>query len=502
MSKKRVIFIGIDGAAVGLIKPWMEEGILPNFKTAKESGVMGNLKTVIPPMTATGWVSLSTGKNPGKHGVFDFYKISNYEKKVISSRDIKAKHIWQILSERNKKVIVVNPPVSFPPDQVNGYFVGGMLTPSYTSEYTYPSSLKDELAKMGYLIGVELDPGLRSNYARSFVMNKNEKSRRKLIDVFNNIDEKRVELIEELSGRIDWDYIYVMFEGTDRLQHYYWNDADFYVIREHYRKVDELLGRFMKMLDKDTIIIVGSDHGFSGIKYKFYVNNFLSGLGLLKGREEAKGRGFILRTGKDMLSFAAKIGVPVQRLLERKFMFRFYKNLYKPFIDWERTSAYMINETSRGIWINLEARQEKGIVKKSEYRALRQSIIDALNSLKNPKTGEKIVRAYAREDVYSGIHTHDAPDILIVTEENYSVEPIMHERPGEIAKNGFIEETTIGERNADHAMEGLFMMLGGGVKKNITGDVSIVDITPTVLTILGVDIPKDIDGKVLSQYIG
>lgn len=495
MSKPRVVFIGIDGAAVTLLRPWIEDGVLPNFSQAAQSGIMADLRSVVPPMTASAWVSISTGKNPGKHGVFDFYRTTNYEKQVISSNDIRAQHVWQLLSKAGKKVIVVNPPVSFPPDEVNGYFVGGMLTPSYASDYTYPLSLKAELKKLGYSIGVELDPGMRSNYARSFVMSKNQKTRQKLIDVFNAIAQRRVDVIEHLTKKIDWDFIYVMFEGADRLQHYYWDADDFYVIREHYRKIDELVGRLMNLQDGNTVFIVGSDHGFAGIEYKFFVNNFLAYHNLLVPSQEAKRKGMILTMAKTMAGMLAACGVPVQKFLSSHGVFRFYKDLYRPFVDWEKTKAFMFNETSRGIWINLKNRQSKGTVDKNEYQHLRSFIVKELNQLKDPQTGERIVTAYAREDVYEGLHTHNAPDILLVTHDKYSVEPVIKPNTNALALKGFIEKTGLGERNADHTMNGLFMMFGSGIKHSDAGqNTHVTDIAPTILSLLGLAVPCDMDG--------
>ncbi|MDD5439400.1 MAG: alkaline phosphatase family protein [Candidatus Omnitrophica bacterium] len=496
MAAKRVVFIGIDGAALELITPWMKNGILPNFAKLAATGIMAPLRTVIPPMTATGWVSLSTGKNPGKHGIFDFYRMIDYEKQVISSRDVHAQHVWQIAGRAGKKVIVVNPPVSYPPDEVNGYFIGGMLTPSYESDYTYPKALKQELSSRGYSIGVELDPGLRSNFARSFVMNKNRAHREKLIRVFNDIDERRVGVIEMLAGRIAWDFIYVMFEGTDRLEHYYWNDDDFYVIREHYRKIDELIGRLMKFDDGNTAFIIGSDHGFEGIRYKFFINNFLEYHGLLTPGREAGCKNALLKHGKNAALALAGLGLPVQRILALPSVFKFYRELYRPFIDWGRTKAFMFNETSRGIWINLKNRQKNGTVDKAEYNPIRNFIVEHLNGLTHPSTGERIITAYKREDVFSGVHTHNAPDILLVTQKGYSVEPVLRPASGSLADNSFTETIAPGERNADHAMDGLFMMAGSGIApKRRPASIHITDIAPTILSLMGIDYPEDMDGK-------
>ena len=71
-QRGRVLVIGIDGATFDLLIPWMKEGFMPNLAAIWGSGGHGLLRSTIPPITASAWASFQTGKNPGKHGLFDF----------------------------------------------------------------------------------------------------------------------------------------------------------------------------------------------------------------------------------------------------------------------------------------------------------------------------------------------------------------------------------------------------------------------------------------------
>ena len=146
----RVVVVGVDGATFDIIKPWSSAGFLPNIKKLLEDGTHGFLNSTIPPITGPAWVSFQTGKNPGKHGIFDWLKRDNnsYALKPINAGDIKHKTIWEIIGEQGKKACVINVPVTFPPKKVNGSIVSGMLTPSKNSEYTYPTNLKSEINKV------------------------------------------------------------------------------------------------------------------------------------------------------------------------------------------------------------------------------------------------------------------------------------------------------------------------------------------------------------------
>lgn len=488
---KRVIVIGIDGAAWRLLDPWIAEGSLPNFARIVQEGISTNLTSTIPPMTAPAWTSFATGKNPGKHGIFDFFQKVNNQKQVIDSKAIKSKQIWDILSEQGKKVIVINPPLAYPVKKVNGYLIAGMMTPSYEVNYTHPPSLKNRLKKWGYQIGVELDPGMRSNWARSFVINKDRKKRQELIDFFNQIAEKRWRVFKKLAKGEDWQFAFLLFEGADRLQHYYWQKEDMYVIKEHYKALDRILGEALALMEKEGVLIVISDHGFHEIKKKFYINNFLLDLGLLKKKRNNVTAQVALKGGKGLLIWLNKVGLGLERLLRNKYVFRVYKNLYKPNFDLGESQAFMLNETSRGVWVRDD--------NKKDYEKTRNLIIRKLNTLRDPRGGKRIVRAFKKEEIYQGLHVEEAPDILLVTYPGYSLEVTIEEE--DLKKVAFLKPTSLGERNADHEMEGVLMMAGSGVKKvkkrTRRDSPEIIDIAPTILKLLGIHVPIDMDGKTL-----
>ena len=71
MSKK-VVVIGLDGGTFKLLKPLAAEGLMPNLKKILDQGSNAILESTMPPMTGTAWSTFATGKQPGKHGVYDF----------------------------------------------------------------------------------------------------------------------------------------------------------------------------------------------------------------------------------------------------------------------------------------------------------------------------------------------------------------------------------------------------------------------------------------------
>jgi predicted AlkP superfamily phosphohydrolase/phosphomutase len=131
-SPGKTIVVGLDGATFELIKPWAEEGHLPNLKRMMEEGAYGELGSTLPPMTAPAWTAYATGCNPGKHRLYDWIarEPDSYRFTPVTALDGKAPTIYSLLSEQGRKVVSLNVPMTYPPTPVNGVMVSGMPTPS------------------------------------------------------------------------------------------------------------------------------------------------------------------------------------------------------------------------------------------------------------------------------------------------------------------------------------------------------------------------------------
>ena len=113
---KKVFIIGLDGATFSLVRPWVEEGKLPQIGQLMAHGVWGNLKSTIPPITACAWASFITGLSPANTGIFDlFYREpGSYKVKPIHRGLRHGKELWQLLNAGGKKVGIINVPTTYP----------------------------------------------------------------------------------------------------------------------------------------------------------------------------------------------------------------------------------------------------------------------------------------------------------------------------------------------------------------------------------------------------
>ena len=500
---KKVFVIGIDGATFDLIKPWINEGRLPNIANIMRNGVHGLLKSTIHPLTAPAWTSFMTGKNPGKHGVFDFIiKVpGSYNVKLVDSRMRGAESLWNILGAKGKKVGVMNVPLNYPPEKVNGFLISWMDAPGTDCEFTYPAELHNEIKKhIGkYVLTVNFNLGL-DDYIK---------------DIFNMI-ENRAAAADYLMKAKEWDFFMVLFSATDYVQHAFWKYMDKNhpgyipelakkygnVIRDVYEKVDEKVGYLINALPKDVNLLIVSDHGAGPLKGVVNLNRWLEQKGLLRFKKDKRHFAIkILR--KSFIVLKRRLPVRIKGLLksmipEARDMLE--SKFLSSSIDWENTKAFAYGAYGN-IWINLKGREANGIVKPSELHALEDYICAELLKLTDNKGHKVVEKVYKKEELYRGDFTDRAPD-LIVRWVDYAYH--SRQRFGEEEKEIFMDAQKMPltnlEMNGFHRMDGIFIATGAGIRKGveITG-AEIIDMSPTILYMMGLPIPEDMDGKVLNN---
>ena len=148
------------------------------------------------------------------------------------------------------------------------------------------------------------------------------------------------------------------------------------------------------------------------------------------------------------------------------------------------------------IYFNLRGRESRGIVSAgAEYRALQKEIGAKLVGLADPDTGELVMRhVYAGDEIYKGEHLRDAPDLQVGFNDGYRVG--WQDTPGGIART--VIENNNRKWSGDHcATAG---EISGGVifiNRKIPPSPHIMDLAPTVLKLLDVPLPEDLDGKPL-----
>lgn len=511
MSKK-VLFIGLDGSTFDVLDPLMQKGLMPRLQSFIGEGVRGLLETTIPPITPTAWVSWMTGKNPGKHGVFEFLLrrkgSTALPDQPVSARARDGLPFWDILGQMGKRAIVTNMPCTYPPTMVNGVMVADFLTPRGRQDFTYPESLLAEIeSKFGpyqlYITEV---------YARGKVDNI-------LNQLFDELEYK-TRVNRYLMDNYDWDVLATHYWGTDRFQHELWHLLDeshpyfdrkehnTYInrINEYWHAVDTTLGELFDAVGPETTVYMGSDHGFGPIKKFLCFNVWLIEEGLLVLKRDAMTRFkralFKLGLTPDLAYRSAmKLGLAHLRLSvgvsNRSSLMKLANALMLSLddVDWSRTKAFSKGNYGQ-IYVNLKGREANGVVEPgAPYEQVMREVSDKLRQLIDPETRQPLIGPiWRREDLYTGPHIAESPDLQFLPSD-------MSNKPLgtlDLTSNKFI--TPVYGNSGDHRMHGIFLGRGPELRRGAGVEgARIIDYAPTILHSFGVEVPADMDGRVLEE---
>jgi len=513
MRRQKVMVVGLDGATFDLIRPWVNGGHLPNLSRLLAEGSYGKLESVIPPLSTPAWTSFMTGKNPGKHGIFDFTERQegSYDIKWVTSLSRRARSLWEIINAHGRKVGVINIPNNYPLDAVDGFVVAWMDAPG-KNDFAYPRELMAEIRRevQDYIITI-LD------------WKENECPATLLSNLHKMID-KRAELTLYLMNNKPWDFFAVLFTATDIVQHCFWsymdpthplhnpNDSDKYggAIKEVYDHIDSVLGKIQDNLDPQATLIVMSDHGAGPLRSVVNLNKWLENEGFLNfrsgsgngigGFEAAYLKGIQWAMSLLKKNLSQDLRSKLKKLLPG-LRDRLEGTLFSSLFDWQNTRAYALGSYGN-IYINLKNREPEGIVDERDYEEVRTNIANRLMALRDPTTGEQVVRrAYRREELFEGPSLSNAPDLIAHwSDAGYHSVQRFGKRESSVFSNDLCFHLTNLAFSGCHRLNGIFAIKGEGVERgNEISGARIIDLAPTILYCLGLPIPSDMDGVLLTQ---
>jgi predicted AlkP superfamily phosphohydrolase/phosphomutase len=527
----RLIIFGVDGGTLEIVRPLAAQGLLPNFARVMEQGVVGELDSTFPPMTFPAFTTFMTGKNPGGHGVFDFFERvpGRYGVRFVNANSRRSRTLWRMLSEAGRRVTVIGFPVTYPPEPVNGVMISGFDAPGIGAKADrscfYPASFYDELRREvgDYVITPTVD-----------MLRAHENPSEGIGAILETI-ERKVRTALYAQARERWDCFAFMLIESDFAGHRYWKyydpnspqydgDAPEELRRglpRVYAAIDQALGRVMAA-DPEAGVLIFSDHGFGGASTKtVFLNRFLQQQGMLKFAADHANQGSLgarLRLGGRLAMARLKdIGLHYLPETLRTPLLRSMKignqiesRIRFGGIDWRKTTVYSDESPYfPALWINLAGRESAGIVHPDRYDETCARTADALRAWRDPETGQPLVRrVYRREEIYRGEQVERAPDLLI--EWNYddggysylsgrSLEDHSSQSVRRLAAHEFLNHE-MATRGGSHRPNGILMAAGGPfASRGAIVGASLSDLAPTILFCQGLGIPQEIEGRVLAE---
>ncbi len=295
--------------------------------------------------------------------------------------------------------------------------------------------------------------------------------------------------------RKDWRLFMGVFSATDRVQHMFYQFYDdqhplydaaaanrkttFFgeevalkdAIPAIFKQVDRVVGRVLdEELQKDDVLLMCADHGFQTFRNQVHTNNILIQAGLMK-----------LKDGLTDPAAGSNIG---------------------DYVDWNQTKAYSMG--LGGVYVNLRGREPYGIVAPEDKSAVIGEIQTALLGFLDPATGQPVMsQAYVTSEVHSGPYLEDEPDVMTGFAPTYRNSWATAGGKASLVKEG--DGVALGPIVVDNLspwsgghpsvaaehVQGLFF---SSRPVNLPpGGPNLLHIAPTVLSLLGVPIPEEMD---------
>jgi predicted AlkP superfamily phosphohydrolase/phosphomutase len=510
-----LLVVGLDGATLDLVRPWVAAGRLPVLADLLARGAWGPLRSTLPAATFPAWTSLVTGVNPGRHGLLDFTERipGTYRVRFVNGSYRRAPALWTRLSHAGRRVAVVTVPATYPPEPVEGVMVSGFDSPLATAidgSFVHPRALYADIRRLvGRVPFADFQEVATGPAWHATALER-------LLDGIR----RRTALVHALLRREPVDALMVVYGESDTVAHHFWRFHDLRspryapgpfgdAVGRVYEALDAALGSVLAGLPAETTVAIVSDHGSGGASDRVvHLNRRLAACGLLAFRQpSAGGRAAGWVRAQALRAVPARWQGPLLRRLPAaagrlEGLHRFAG------IDWSRTVAYSEElDYHPSVWLNVRGREPEGILAAADYEPARAHVADVLQSWRDESGQPIVAHVWRREELYSGPHVERAPDLVLelALRDGYSFSCLRSVGPGAALGCVAPAEYDGGKgkgMNGAHRRDGLFVLAGAGVRR--VGELptaDIVDVLPTLLTLAGLPVPHGLDGRPIAAAL-
>ncbi|MBL8077989.1 MAG: alkaline phosphatase family protein [Anaerolineales bacterium] len=498
---KKVLALVLDAADPALIERWIKTGDLPNLQRMQEHGMYGRVTSYAEWLAEATPFAFYTGQSPASHGVhcYVMWDAETMKLRPPSPDWLPIRPFWRRFSEGGPRAVVLDVSNSYTPEPFHGVEIVGWATHDSLIPFSsYPPEITAWIHR-DYGSAIMPDEIYGTFGKQEFIRDR---------DLMLEISGKFSRLCIDLMKKESWDfflaYMFTVHHGGHRL----WGTTNIKQIlsdmekselsdalRQVYMAGDKAIGEIIDQAGENTIVMVMSMHGMGINNSRTWILPDLLRLILREEHPETISFSFVKKIRDAIpldLRHRVKSSLPHDW---RRWLTRFWRNGY----DWKKTRAFTLASDTHGwIQINLKGRETEGIVEVEDYEALCEKISVGLRSFVDADTGKPIVEAVARSSqLYKGEKQGLLPDLIV----RWANSPAAEHRSVTSSEFGTIAWPTPGQnpegRSGNHQPDGFFMMSGHGINPGAIEDIHILDLAPTILSILGQPIPDEMEGNVL-----
>ncbi|MEO1439928.1 MAG: alkaline phosphatase family protein [Chloroflexota bacterium] len=460
-KQKRVLVIGMDCVPPHFVFDAFRDD-MPVLRQLTDGGTWGTLHSSVPCITVPAWSSMLTSRDPGSLGFYGFRNRAAHDYNTLTVADgsaVKHKRVWDYLSEAGTQNIVVSVPQTYPVRPINGHLVSGFMTPGTGGAFTFPAIYKSSVLKQFPRYAFDAK-GFRTD------------DKRWLRQTISDVTDVQFKLFRHMLTTQPWGFAMFVNMGTDRIHHGFWryHDAQHRLhepghalngtIREYYKQVDTHIADILGVVGDNTLVLVVSDHGVTRMDGAICINEWLWREGWL-----------------------ALTSPPPEGIITR------FEDLD---VDWPNTRAWSTGGYYGRIFLNVQGREPQGTIPQDAVADARAELTAALKAIPAPDGTPLNTQVFEPQQIYAETN-NIPPDLMIYFGD-------LHWRcVGSMGYDGiYTFENDTGPDDANHSPEGMFLLHDPTARGR--GEIAphqLMDIAPTILRHMGVDVPPDMQGRLI-----
>lgn len=510
----KTLLVGLDAACWEYVEPLVRAGRMPTLQRLMSNGASGKLHSTLPAATPVAWSSIITGKNPGKHGIFDMMwrQPGSYNLSLTNNQGRRGRPFWQRLNEAGLRVGLVNVPFTYPPRPVNGFVVCGFGSPLSATDLTYPAGLQSQLQqRFGHFEPI-VNPKLFRKGRPADILQAEIAHQKQL-----------VEIACDLADDYQVDVLVINLMLPDHANH---KMPEMAQVEEALCQSDRDAGRLIERFRPDNTLLI-SDHGSRRLQGDFLLHVWLRDNGyavweprnpagqqqalnwvIMEWLKKTKGLSGRPEQGSRWLMRQTLNRLPAKGLwqwLEKSVPLAQDHVRWSGRLDYAQSSLFFGNRSSGLLYLNIAGRDPAGLIPADRVKAFVEKLASQLTNITDPDGRPVLAGLYPKEQLYHGPALPQAPDLILDIYQSpwntitaYRRQAIAESRG--VALSAMQRPYFAANRNnyGWHSRDGIFAFSGPAFssgRNQLKGHV--MDIPATLLYLHNLPIPDDYDGQVM-----